>query len=61
MPPKADPYSTPTQKSVDVLLLVFTALVIVLVFHLAGQKRTQTQSDSVRSPLAQSSQGVESR
>jgi hypothetical protein len=42
MPPKADPYATATQKSIDALLLVFTVLVIAFVFLTAKQKRHTT-------------------
>lgn len=32
MPPKADPYATPTQTRVDLILLAITTLTIVFLF-----------------------------
>ena len=54
MPPKADPYATKAQKSIDALLLVFTILVIGFVFLSAKQKRnTSEASESVRASQPQ--------
>ena len=32
MPPKADPYATPVQRRVDVLLLIITAISVAILF-----------------------------
>ncbi len=45
MPPKRDPYATPVQKSVDLLLIVLTILVIAFAFYSARQQN-QPASDS---------------
>jgi|GEM_PF-3607556 len=52
MPPKADPYATRAQKSIDALLLVFTIVVIGFVFLTAKQNR----GASHRSETARASQ-----
>jgi hypothetical protein len=54
MPPKADPYATTAQKTIDFLLLVFTILVIAFVFLTAKQKRsTSGAPESVRASQTQ--------
>ena len=54
MLPKADPYATRAQKSIDALLLVFTILVIGFVFLTAKQKRSTSDApESVRASQPQ--------
>lgn len=54
MLPKADPYSTKAQKSIDALLLVFTILVIAFVFHTARPKRNVSdRPDTIRTSQSQ--------
>ncbi len=55
MPPKADPYSTPAQKSIDAFLLLFTIVVIALVFYTGRHTRNASDGSQVlrASPPAQ--------
>jgi hypothetical protein len=53
MPPKADPYAPPAQKSIDALLVLFTIMVIAFVFLTAKHKRTSDSSGAVHSSQPQ--------